>query len=170
MRVLSWFILALAAAGLVLSAVSLVNHYKKSATEYCDFGATFNCDLVNRSIYSELSGLVAPKTGGTNIGPIGHVPVAGVGVLGYALLMALSRPLTRRAAILMLVAGLLGWAFALYLTYIEAYILVVYCILCLGSLGVISVLTVVAAIQTAKIWRATAGSSASPVSPVVRIR
>lgn len=159
MKLLSWLIFALAAAGLALSAVSLVNHYKKSATEYCDFGATFNCDIVNRSIYSELSGLIHPMSGGTNIGAIGHVPVAGVGVAGYAVLMALSRLLTRRAAILMLIAALIGWAFALYLTYIEAYILVVYCILCLGSLAVISVLSVLAAIQTAKLWRAIPVSS-----------
>jgi uncharacterized membrane protein len=141
MKVLSWLIFVLAAAGLVLSAVSLVNHYKKTATEYCDLSENFNCDIVNRSIYST----------------VGPVPVAGIGLAGYAVLMALSRMIAnRRAALLMLVGAIAGWGYALYLTYIEAYVLVVWCILCLASLGVISLITVLSAIQTAKVWRRTA--------------
>ena len=133
-----WAIFVLAAAGLVLSAVSLYNHYKKTATEYCDFGEAFNCDMVNRSIYSE----------------VGKVPVAGIGILGYAFLMALSRKArNRRVALSMFVAALVGWGFALYLTYVEAYILVVWCILCLGSLAAISLITLFSIWQTARVWR-----------------
>lgn len=135
---LGWAIFLLATAGLILSSMSLYNHYKKSATEYCDFGDSFNCDIVNRSIYSE----------------IGHVPVAGIGVLGYAALMVLSRMvLRRRVALLMLLAALVGLGFALYLTYIEAYVLVVWCILCLGSLAAISLVTLLSAWQTVRVWR-----------------
>jgi vitamin-K-epoxide reductase (warfarin-sensitive) len=136
---LGWAILALAAIGLVLSAVSLVNHYKKSPTEYCDFSENFNCDIVNRSIYSEING----------------VPVAAIGVAGYIALMALSRLARRRQlALLMLAAAIVGLAFALYLTYIEAYVLVVWCIMCLGSLATISLVTLLAAWQTVRLWRA----------------
>lgn len=141
---LGWAILALAIAGLALSAVSLVNHYKKSPTEYCDFNQSFNCDIVNRSIYSEI------EVANTGIA----VPVAAIGVVGYLVLMALSRLARgRRMALLMLAAAVVGLAFALYLTYIEAYVLVVWCILCLGSLSVISLLTLLAAWQTARVWR-----------------
>jgi len=115
----------LAVVGMALSAVSLKNHYSGQKTEYCDLGDTFNCDLVNRSVYSHL----------------GPVPVAAIGLLGYAALFALSRLRQRGARVLMLLGALAGLAFALYLTYIEAYVLGVWCILCLGSLATIVAIT-----------------------------
>jgi uncharacterized membrane protein len=127
----------LAVVGMVLSAVSLKNHYSGEKTEYCDLGENFNCDLVNRSVYSR----------------VGPVPVAAIGLVGYAVLFALSRiSLSRRRATrtLMLSAALVGLAFCLYLTYIEAYVLAVWCILCLGSLATILGITVLAAVAVAK--------------------
>ena len=115
----------LAAVGMVLSAVSLKNHYSGEKTEYCDLGDNFNCDLVNRSVYSH----------------IGHVPVAAIGLMGYAALFGLSRVRRRAAAALMLLGALAGVAFSLYLTYIEAYVLGVWCLLCLGSLATIAGIT-----------------------------
>src|ERR1700749_3437604 len=61
-------------AGVIVSGISLERHYAKSATTYCDFGEKFNCDIVNRSEYSTLVG----------------IPVAGIGVAGYAALLALA--------------------------------------------------------------------------------
>src|SRR5437868_4222897 len=123
----SWLLIliaVLAVVGLVLSSLSLVAHYKKSPTEYCDLGDNFNCDLVNRSPWSEVA----------------HVPVAGIGVAGYIFLLVMAWMAARKpqAAVLMLMAALGGLAFALYLTYIEAYKLEVWCVLCLGSLAAIS--------------------------------
>ena len=118
----------LAAVGMVLSAVSLKNHYSGEKTEYCDLGDTFNCDLVNRSVYSH----------------IGPVPVAAIGLVGYAALFALSRLRRRGATVLMLLGALAGLVFALYLTYVEAYVLGVWCILCLGSLAAIVGITILA--------------------------
>ena len=67
-------IAVLALAGMVVSSVSLHHHYGTSQTNYCDFGASFNCDIVNRSIYSTVLG----------------VPDALIGILGYGLLLALA--------------------------------------------------------------------------------
>ncbi len=119
----------LAVVGMVLSAVSLKNHYSRDKTEYCDLGDNFNCDLVNRSVYSR----------------VGPVPVAAIGLVGYAALFALSRARRRAARTLMLLAALAGLAFCLYLTYIEAFVLGVWCVLCLGSLGTMMAITVLAA-------------------------
>jgi vitamin-K-epoxide reductase (warfarin-sensitive) len=124
----------LAVVGIVLSVVSLRNHYSGVKTDYCDLGDNFNCDLVNRSVYS----LVGP------------VPVAAIGLIGYAALFALSRTRRRAAMALMLVAALVGLAFSLYLTYLEAYVLGVWCILCLGSLATIAGITVLAAVAVGK--------------------
>jgi len=130
----SWLLIlisVLALTGLVLSSLSLVNHYKKSPTEYCDLVENFNCDIVNRSPWSEVA----------------HVPVAAIGMAGYIFLFVMSWMAARRqqAAVLMLIAALGGLAFALYLTYIEAYKLEAWCILCLGSLAAISLITILSA-------------------------
>lgn len=124
----------LAVVGMVLSAVSLKNHYSGEKTEYCDLSENFNCDLVNRSVYSR----------------VGPAPVAAIGLIGYGMLFALSRMQRQAARALMLLASLMGLAFCLYLTYIEAYVLAVWCLLCLGSLGTMLAITVLAAVAVVK--------------------
>ena len=126
-NVLFILIALLSLAGVVDSAVSLQRHYAKSATNFCDFSQKFSCDIVNRSEYSQIQG----------------IPVAGIGVAGYAALFILStfwrsRPET---PLRLLLAALLGLAFALYLTYIEAYELTTWCILCILSLALISLIS-----------------------------
>jgi vitamin-K-epoxide reductase (warfarin-sensitive) len=109
----------LALAGMAVSAVSLQRHYAKSATTFCDFSQQFNCDIVNRSEYSTIVG----------------IPVAGIGVAGYAVLFLLSTFWRSRqdAPVGLLVAAMAGLAFAAYLTYVEAYVLDTWCILCVSS-------------------------------------
>lgn len=146
----SWILIliaVLAVVGLVLSSLSLVAHYKKSPTEYCDLGENFNCDLVNRSPWSEVA----------------HVPVAGIGVAGYMLLLVMSWMAARRpqAAVLMLMAALGGLAFAAYLTYIEAYKLEVWCVLCLGSLAAISLITILSAARVVTARSSSAAAKAA---------
>jgi vitamin-K-epoxide reductase (warfarin-sensitive) len=126
----------LAIAGMVLSAVSLQRHYAKSATEFCDLGERFNCDIVNRSEYSTLMG----------------IPVAAIGLVGYGILLALvtayrARPETSTRVLAAAVAGL---GFALYLTYVEGHILGTWCILCLSSLGCIAGIALLAALVKVK--------------------
>jgi uncharacterized membrane protein len=122
----------LAVCGVVVSSVSLQHHYAKSKTEYCDIGEAFNCDLVNRSEYSSILG----------------IPVALIGMLGYAALVGLATVYRERreTPALLLGGALAGLAFALYLTYIEARVLGVWCILCLSSLAVIASITAVSCV------------------------
>lgn len=123
-------IAVLSLAGVIISGVSLQRHYAKSATPYCDFSQKFSCDIVNRSEYSSIMG----------------IPVAGIGIAGYAALLALSTFWRSReqTANRLLGAAIAGLAFALYLTYIEAYVLTTWCILCLISLALISLISVLA--------------------------
>jgi vitamin-K-epoxide reductase (warfarin-sensitive) len=115
-------------AGMVVASISLYHHYGKEKSSYCDFAQNFNCDIVNRSIYSE----------------VGGVPVALIGLLGYCGLLALATVYRAKSETpkLLLLASLIGLGFALYLTYIEKYVLAVWCILCLWSLVAISGITV----------------------------
>jgi uncharacterized membrane protein len=120
-------IATLALAGVVVSSVSLHHHYGTSQTNYCDFGASFNCDIVNRSIYSTVLG----------------VPVALIGIFGYGLLLALATFYRMKAEtpFMLLIASTAGLGFALYLTYIEKFVLATWCILCLSSLTLIFLIT-----------------------------
>jgi len=120
----------LAVCGIAVSSVSLQHHYATSKTAFCDVGDTFNCDIVNRSEYSTLLG----------------IPVALIGMLGYAALAGLAtmyREQRETPALLLGAAGT-GLAFALYLTYIEGHVLGVWCILCLSSLALIATTTILA--------------------------
>ena len=123
-RVLFVLIAILAVAGVVVSAISLERHYAASPSGFCDFNQKFNCDIVNRSEYSSIVG----------------IPVAGIGLVGYGLLFVLSafRQAHRETSTQLFGAAIVGLAFALYLTYIEAYKLETWCILCLSSLALIA--------------------------------
>ena len=129
-RILFVIIAVLSLTGVIVSAVSLQRHYAKSATAYCDFNQKFSCDIVNRSQYSTIEG----------------IPVAGIGVAGYAALFTLATFWRSRAETpnRLLGAAIAGLAFALYLTYIEAYELMTWCILCLISLTLISLISLFA--------------------------
>jgi uncharacterized membrane protein len=122
----------LAVAGMAVSSLSLYHHYGTSKTSYCDFGASFNCDMVNRSIYSVMAG----------------IPVALIGLLGYLALLTLSTLYRTKAEtpIILLLGSLGGLGFALYLTYIEKFVLAVWCILCLSSLSVIFLIAILASV------------------------
>jgi vitamin-K-epoxide reductase (warfarin-sensitive) len=131
----------LALAGIAVSCVSLYHHYQTSKTTYCDFGENFNCDIVNRSTYSTVLG----------------VPDALIGILGYAALLCLATLYRAKpeTPLVLLIASLLGLGFALYLTYIEGFVLATWCILCLSSLTLIFFITVSASVLAANSRRRT---------------
>jgi uncharacterized membrane protein len=133
---LGWVITILAAIGIVLSAVSVYNHYKPTPTEYCDFGETFNCDVVNKSAYSH----------------IGKVPVSAIGVAGYVFLLLLSRVSRQNKLVsgLLIMSALVATGFSAWLTYVEARILTAYCIICLASAACIVLITLLAVIRHAQ--------------------
>ncbi len=129
----------LAVVGIALSSVSLDLHYRKSKTSFCDFGESFNCDLVNRSEYSTVAG----------------VPVALIGVLGYLAILAFATFYRDKAESpgILLIGSSGGLGFALYLTYVEKYILSAWCILCLSSLAVMFVIAVLSVLLFVKSLR-----------------
>jgi vitamin-K-epoxide reductase (warfarin-sensitive) len=131
-----YLLLGCCLVGAVLSAISLHNHYSASATEYCDLSATFNCDIVNRSSYARLFG----------------IPVALIGLIGYLLLFTLSFGKHWLLTAFQFVASLIGLAFALYLAYVEAYILAAWCLLCIGSLAAISGVTLLSGLSLRRAW------------------
>jgi len=140
-------IAVLAVIGAAVSSVSLYHHYKKDKTAYCDLGETFNCDIVNRSTYSAVLG----------------VPVALIGIVGYLSLLALATLYRTKAETpaMLLLASIAGLGFALYLTYIEGFVLAAWCILCLTSLAMISGIAVLSCLLA--VDRVRQSSAAGPV-------
>jgi len=132
-------IAVLASAGIVVSSVSLQHHYGTSRTNYCDFGTSFNCDIVNRSVYSTVRG----------------VPDALIGILGYGFLLVVATFYRTKtdAPLVLLAASTAGLGFALYLTYIEKFVLATWCILCLSSLSLIILITALSSFLAARSMR-----------------
>src|SRR5215469_7805096 len=131
----------LAVLGIAVSSVSLDHHFRKSKTTYCDFGQSFNCDIVNRSEYSTIAG----------------VPVALIGILGYVALLAFATFYREKAETpgILVLGSIAGLGFALYLTYIEKYVLFAWCILCLSSLAIIFSITALSTILFVRSMRST---------------
>lgn len=123
-----WVILVLAVAGLVAASLALREHYRRE-TSPCSINEKWDCGTVNHSPYAIFVG----------------VPVAIIGIGGYALLGALAFKKRWR---LLLAASLIGLAFSLYLTRIEANILGVWCIYCVISLAMISVISLLSVLHT----------------------
>src|SRR6266567_9554935 len=128
-----------AVAGTAISSISLYHHFASTKTSFCNFGESFNCDIVNRSVYSTVFG----------------VPVALIGILGYLLILALTTVYRDKAEtpVMLLITSAGGLGFALYLTYIEKFILQAWCVLCLGSLVLIFTESLLGGIVAAKSLR-----------------
>ncbi len=116
-----YVIALLAVVGLAVSFLALRVHYSNDV-ESCDINEHWDCGVVNHSPFAM----------------IGPVPVAAIGMAGYALLGVLA--LMRRSA-LTAGAAVVGLGFALYLTYIEKNVLMVWCLYCVISQGIILLLT-----------------------------
>jgi vitamin-K-epoxide reductase (warfarin-sensitive) len=118
---LRYVLAILAVAGIVVSALALRVHYS-TETAPCSINEKWDCGIVNHSRYAEIRG----------------VPVAAIGIAGY-LLIGIVAMLRRRGWLL--AAALIGMAFALYLTNIEARVLGVWCLYCVISQGIIALVT-----------------------------
>ena len=116
-----FLIALLALAGIVVSALALQVHYSNE-TAPCDINAKWDCGIVNHSPFAEIL----------------HIPVAALGIAGYLAMAGLALARRRRIVAALAVVAL---GFSLYLSYIEMYVLEVYCIYCVSSLAIIVVLT-----------------------------
>ncbi len=120
-----YLIALLAMAGLVVSYLALRVHYSDDA-QACDINEHWDCGVVNHSPFAM----------------IGPIPVAAIGIAGYAALGGLAL-LKRRG--LVTVTAAVGLAFALYLSHIEKDVLTVWCLYCVISQCIILVLAAVSA-------------------------
>ncbi len=112
-----WILAFLAALGVVVSSLALHVH-NTMEMEPCDINAHWDCGVVNHSHFAVLH--LAGQS----------IPVAVIGIAGYAALLVLA--LMRRYGFVFF-AAVAGCIFALYLTWIEAHVLQVWCLYCVIS-------------------------------------
>jgi vitamin-K-epoxide reductase (warfarin-sensitive) len=115
-----YWIISLALAGAVVSALALHVHYS-AGTEPCSINQRWDCGIVNHSAYAEIAG----------------IPVAVIGIAGYLLIGALALVRWRFPLFL---AALAGLGFALRLSFIEEYVLGVWCLYCVISQAIIALI------------------------------
>ena len=121
MKTMRYLMAMLAIAGVVVSILALHVHYS-TETQPCSINEKWDCGVVNHSPFAEIA----------------HIPVAAIGIAGYLALAGLAFMRQRALTFLAAEAGL---GFALWLTFIEEYVLQVWCLYCVISLGVIVLIT-----------------------------
>jgi vitamin-K-epoxide reductase (warfarin-sensitive) len=120
-----YVIAVLAFCGIVVSLLAFAESHTVPVQPIDLVHSHWNSAYVNQSPYAKVHG----------------IPVAVLGIAGYALLLALA--LLRRRVLTVFFAGI-GLAYALYLTNIEAHILGVWCVYCVSSLILIVLITLFA--------------------------
>ena len=132
-----FLIALLALAGLIDSVLALrIHNQDPNAAPPCAVTETWDCGTVNHSRFA-----VFPPTGfDESLGAKKvHIPVAILGIAGYGLIagFALAGKLWWT-----LQAAEIGFAFAAFLTYMEAYVLEKWCIYCVWSQALITAILI----------------------------
>lgn len=126
--------IALTIIGLLVSIYMTI--YKVTNNESMCIGSS-GCSEVNASRYSEING----------------IPVAVLGVIGYAAILALlfleQRPgvFQQNGTMMFFGISLLGFLFTLYLIYLEVALIKAYCPFCLTSQAVMTVIFIISVIR-----------------------
>ncbi len=126
MKALCTIVALLALAGAVVSAMALEVHYS-TKTEPCYVNQRWDCGIVNHSMFSDIDG----------------VPVAAIGIAGYLVLGGLA---LFRQRFLTFLAAIAGLGFALRLSFLEEYVIHMWCIYCVISQTIIALIALVALI------------------------
>ncbi|MBI2135873.1 hypothetical protein HYU06_02265 [Candidatus Woesearchaeota archaeon] len=138
--------------GIILSLYLTYQHYKEGKDAFCQ-ALGGGCDIVNKSTYSELGGLLTLFGIDINF----PFPVAIVGLLGFIFNLVVAMILRKetefgiknKASLLkvMFAANLLGLIFAIFVTYVEYGILGVPCYYCDASKVSHTIIFIISAIN-----------------------
>ena len=129
--------IALTIIGLLVSIYMTI--YKVTSNEAMCIGSS-GCSEVNASRYSEING----------------IPVAVLGVIGYASILALLFLENRlsffqeNGPMIFFGVSLIGFLFTVYLIYLEIALIKAYCPFCLTSQAVMTIIFIISVIRLAR--------------------
>lgn len=145
---MKYLIALLAVAGMVVSGMALRVHYQDPGeAPPCAVTEKFDCGAVNHSRFA----VFPPR--GFDEEPASkklHIPIATLGLIAYGLMAALA--LAGRIRLVLEVAEI-GFFFAAFLSYLEAFVIEKWCIYCLWSQGIVTVILVVTGAAVFLQWR-----------------
>ncbi len=146
---MKYLVALLAVAGIVVSTMALRVHYMDPAlAPPCAVTEKFDCGAVNHSRFA----VFPPRTFDEDPKAGHHIPVAALGIVGYALIAGLA--LTGRWWLVFQTAQI-GFLFAAFLSYLEAYVLQKWCIYCLWSQGIVAAILILSIAALITRWRAS---------------
>jgi vitamin-K-epoxide reductase (warfarin-sensitive) len=141
---MKYLIALLAVAGIIVSTMALRVHYMDpTLAPPCAVTEKFDCGAVNHSRFA----VFPPRTFDEDPKAGSHIPVAMLGIVGYA---AIAVAALMGRWWLTFEFAQIGFMFAAFLSYIEAYVLQKWCIYCLWSQGIVTailLLTIVALVM-----------------------
>ena len=145
---MKYLIALLALAGMVVSGMALRVHYQDpNAVPPCAVTERFDCGAVNHSRFA----VFPPR--GFDEDPASkklHIPIATLGLIAYGLMAVLA--LAGRLRLVLEVAEI-GFFFAAFLSYLEAFVIEKWCIYCLWSQGIVTAILVVTGVTVFLQWR-----------------
>ena len=128
---MKYLIALLAVAGIVVSTMALHVHYMDPGlAPPCAVTERFDCGAVNHSRFAVFPAKTFDEKPGTP-----HIPVAIIGIAGYALIAVLA---VMERWWLVFEFAQIGFLCAAFLSYLEAFVLQKWCIYCLWSQGLIT--------------------------------
>jgi uncharacterized membrane protein len=147
-----WLPVLLSGLGILVSGYLSIKRFTGGALACARFA---ECDIVNNSVYAKIYG----------------IPVAFIGLAGYAVLLGLALAALQAQGIRrrrLLGAGfalaLAGVGFSAYLTYLEIYVIQAICIWCVISAVLITLLAVVGGLNLRRLAARPLDPTPSPSS------
>jgi uncharacterized membrane protein len=140
---MKYLVALLAVAGIVVASMALHVHYMDpSQAPPCAVTERFDCGAVNHSRFAVFPprSFDEPPTGGH------HIPVATVGIIGYAAIAVFALAGWWWMAFQ---ASLIGFLCACFLSYLEAFVMEKWCIYCLWSQGIMTAILLLTAVMLA---------------------
>jgi uncharacterized membrane protein len=146
---MKYLIALLALVGIFVSVRALQVHYMDpSQAPPCAVTEKFDCGAVNRGRFAVFPPRTfdEPPTGGK------HVPIAVLGIVAYTTIAVLA--LMGRWWLLFEVAQV-GFLFASFLSYLEAFVLEKWCIYCLWSQAIVTLILLLTVGVLVMRWRSS---------------
>jgi len=157
MECMKYLIAILAVAGIVVSSMALHIHFMDpNAAPPCAVGPGFDCGIVNHGKYSVFPPLMFDEPPGKL-----HIPVAAIGIAGYALIGIFA--LMGRIRIVLEFARV-GFFCAAFLSFIEAYVIETWCIYCLWSQAIMTAILLTSVVAVVLRRRRRAASMVAVLS------